>query len=130
MCNTKDPQIIMHVFPKHCDLIRGWLQQVLDHFPNMEKWVKKNYAGITADHYRLYTKHFDYIFYHHDGVRRKLCHVALPTIFPSVANTIEASVSTSETLGTVSQSLTDTVEDSNATSMASSTTSNIKANKA
>ncbi|XP_075684248.1 uncharacterized protein LOC142652489 [Rhinoderma darwinii] len=83
---NKDRKVIMHVFPKNPSLIRRWLEQAAGHFPNIDEWVEKINEGKKCDHYRMCSKHFDNMSYHHDGEKRKLRFDALPSIFPSVSS--------------------------------------------
>ncbi|XP_044162602.1 uncharacterized protein LOC122946821 [Bufo gargarizans] len=97
----KGKNIIMHVFPKDRGIIRKWIEQAPDHFPNIEEWVEKIFDSKKIhDNYRLCSKHFDFYAYEEGVLQKKLRRNAIPTIFPPIPD----STSSSETYaGTVEE---------------------------
>ncbi|XP_044127705.1 uncharacterized protein LOC122921637 [Bufo gargarizans] len=105
---NKDKNIIMHVFPKDPRIVRKWLEQAPDHFPNVDEWLEKILETQKKnDNYRLCSKHFDYFSYEEGGLRKKLRRDAVPTIFPpNISSTLDSSDATTETESqTTSESL-------------------------
>ncbi|XP_040283276.1 uncharacterized protein LOC120997308 [Bufo bufo] len=99
----KGKNMIMHVFPKDRGIVRKWIEQAPDRFPNVEEWVEKIMdSKKTHDNYRLCSKHFDFFAYEEGGLRKKLRPDAVPTIFPKKLDSTQDS--SDATAGTAKES--------------------------
>ncbi|XP_044133055.1 uncharacterized protein LOC122925770 [Bufo gargarizans] len=114
---NKDKNIIMHVFPKDPRIVRKWLEQAPDHFPNVDEWLEKILETQKKnDNYRLCSKHFDYFSYEEGGLRKKLRRDAVPTIFPpKISSTLDSSDATTETESQTTSESLDSSESRSAT---------------
>ncbi|KAG8548332.1 hypothetical protein GDO81_025733 [Engystomops pustulosus] len=79
----KDPDIIIHAFPKDLESIQRWLLQTKQDFGDIEEFSRKILAG-TKGAYRLCSRHFTADSYETRGFLTVLKKGAIPTIFPDI----------------------------------------------
>ncbi|XP_040291778.1 uncharacterized protein LOC121003903 [Bufo bufo] len=77
----KDPDIIIHAFPKDLESIRKWLIQTQQDFGDLEEFSRKILEG-TKGAYRVCSRHFTADSYETRGFMTVLKKGAIPTIFP------------------------------------------------
>lgn len=80
----KDPDIIIHAFPKDLESIKKWLLQTKQDFGDLEEFSRKILEG-TKGAYRVCSRHFTADSYETRGFMTALKKGAIPTIFPDVS---------------------------------------------
>ncbi|KAM4641263.1 uncharacterized protein O3C94_015647 [Discoglossus pictus] len=80
--HPRNPQIILHGFPKNVDGIISWLRQVPQDFEDLEGLA--NRIKIKYNYYRMCSRHFTLDSYHVRGGRNLLKPDAIPTIFKKI----------------------------------------------
>ncbi|XP_066453191.1 uncharacterized protein [Eleutherodactylus coqui] len=84
-CNSswkiKDPDLVLHSFPRDIDVIRRWLLETPQDFGDVEAMCQKIFLSAKGA-FRICSKHFNFDCYEVRGTTRCLKKNALPTIFP------------------------------------------------
>ncbi|XP_056387056.1 uncharacterized protein LOC130282635 [Hyla sarda] len=80
----KDPDIIIHTFPRDLESIKRWLLQTKQDFGDIEEFSRKILEG-TKGAYRVCSQHFTSDSYETRGFMTWLKKGAIPTIFPDIA---------------------------------------------
>ncbi|KAM4701326.1 THAP domain-containing protein 5-like [Discoglossus pictus] len=79
---NKNPDLMMHVFPRSMRRIRLWLQKTGHDFMDMNTIVNIIYDVKTHNNFRLCSSHFTPDCYDMTGSKRYLKDDACPSIFP------------------------------------------------
>lgn len=87
-CNSswkiKDPDLVLHSFPRDLNIIRRWLLETPQDFGDVEAMCQKIFLSAKGA-FRICSKHFNFDCYEVRGTTRCLRKDALPTIFPSAS---------------------------------------------
>ncbi|KAG8556187.1 hypothetical protein GDO81_017954 [Engystomops pustulosus] len=85
-CNSswklKEPDLVLHSFPRDINIIRRWLLETPQDFGNVDATCQKIFLSAKGA-FRMCSKHFSLDCYEVRGTTRCLKKDALPTIFPS-----------------------------------------------
>ncbi|XP_073499062.1 uncharacterized protein [Phyllobates terribilis] len=85
-CNSswkiKDPDLVLHSFPKDINIIKRWLLETQQDFGDLDAMCQKIFISAKGA-FRICSKHFSFDCYEVRGRTRCLKKNALPTIFPS-----------------------------------------------
>ncbi|KAM3915369.1 uncharacterized protein RB166_017658 isoform 1-T2 [Leptodactylus fuscus] len=85
-CNSswkiKDPDLVLHSFPRDISIIRRWLLETPQDFGDLDAMCQKIFLSAKGA-FRICSKHFNFDCYEVRGTTRCLKKDALPTIFPS-----------------------------------------------
>ncbi|XP_069834878.1 uncharacterized protein [Dendropsophus ebraccatus] len=79
----KDPDIIIHAFPKDLESIKKWLLQTKQDYGDIEEFSRRILEG-TKGAYRVCSQHFTSDSYETRGFMTMLKKGAVPTIFPDI----------------------------------------------
>ncbi|KAM4640681.1 uncharacterized protein O3C94_015271 [Discoglossus pictus] len=97
----KNPQVILHSFPKSICAIKAWLRQLPQDFEDLEEFA--NRVKVKHGYYRMCSNHFTPDSYYLHGGRNLLKPDALPTVFQKIDRQTEnpscSAVSASNTSG-------------------------------
>ncbi|XP_069823547.1 uncharacterized protein [Dendropsophus ebraccatus] len=97
-CNSswkiKDPDLVLHSFPRDINIIRRWLLETPQDFGDVDALCQKIFLSAKGA-FRICSKHFGFDCYEVRGTTRCLRKDALPTIFPSASSTNKSSKSKS-----------------------------------
>ncbi|XP_044157574.1 uncharacterized protein LOC122943696 [Bufo gargarizans] len=85
-CNSswkiKDPDLVLHSFPRDIDIIKRWLLETPQEFEDIDALSQKIFLSAKGA-FRICSKHFSFECYEVRGTTRCLKKNAIPTIFPS-----------------------------------------------
>lgn len=85
-CSTnrknKDPNVVLHVFPKDINIIRKRLQQTGQHNDDLDAYTNKVLKGKKYDSFRMCSRHFtEDNYWDTDNGKKVMKPDALPTLF-------------------------------------------------